>query len=296
MEKTLLTIFTRTPLHVGAGSSVGAVDLPIVRERHTRFPVIPGTSLKGVLRDLWLADSDASDRLWLFGNEQGEKDKDKFAAGALLIGEARPLAFPVRSAKGGFAWVTCPLALARYKRDAGLSALAVPPAAAENECLAGSAVQYPKDAQVVLEEYCFKARGPVPAEVTNALRALVDDAVWHAVDQRLVILTDELFSYFVENACEVVTRVRINDETGTVDSGALFNQEQVPSETLFYAVIAAQSEKGKKAEGQKRDACAALKQLRARLESPQVGNVLQIGGDETTGLGWCSVKLIAREA
>ena len=56
MEPRILTIFTRTPLHVGAGASVGAVDLPIVRERHTRFPVIPGTSLKGVLADLWLYD------------------------------------------------------------------------------------------------------------------------------------------------------------------------------------------------------------------------------------------------
>ncbi|MBI4025772.1 MAG: hypothetical protein HY360_12380 [Verrucomicrobia bacterium] len=41
-----LIILTRTPLHVGAGSSVGAIDQPVMRERHTGFPIIPGSALK----------------------------------------------------------------------------------------------------------------------------------------------------------------------------------------------------------------------------------------------------------
>ena len=54
MSTQVLAIFTRTPLHVGCGSSVGAVDQPVVREHHTGYPVIPGSALKGVLADLWL--------------------------------------------------------------------------------------------------------------------------------------------------------------------------------------------------------------------------------------------------
>ena len=46
-------LFTRTPLHVGAGQSVGYADLPIQREPHTRIPIVPGSSFKGVLADLW---------------------------------------------------------------------------------------------------------------------------------------------------------------------------------------------------------------------------------------------------
>jgi CRISPR/Cas system CMR subunit Cmr4 (Cas7 group RAMP superfamily) len=53
MNSKILTIFTRTPLHVGTGSSVGAIDQPVIRERHTRIPIIPGSALKGVLADLW---------------------------------------------------------------------------------------------------------------------------------------------------------------------------------------------------------------------------------------------------
>ena len=52
MSKTrILYLFTRTPLHVGAGSSVGAIDQPVQRERHTGFPVIPASSLKGSFAD-----------------------------------------------------------------------------------------------------------------------------------------------------------------------------------------------------------------------------------------------------
>ncbi|MCX6876420.1 MAG: RAMP superfamily CRISPR-associated protein [Verrucomicrobia bacterium] len=46
-------IFTRTPLHIGAGSSVVAFDQPIRRERHTGFPIIPASSLKGSFADQW---------------------------------------------------------------------------------------------------------------------------------------------------------------------------------------------------------------------------------------------------
>ena len=47
MTTKILYLFTRTPLHVGAGASVGAIDQPIQRERHTGHPIIPGSSIKG---------------------------------------------------------------------------------------------------------------------------------------------------------------------------------------------------------------------------------------------------------
>ena len=112
MKQAILTIFTRTPLHVGAGSSVGAIDQPVIRERHTRFPVIPGSSIKGVLRD-YAAQQKIDDIERLFGHAPVNKE-DKAYAGAMAFGEARLLAFPLRSAKGSFALATCPLVLARY--------------------------------------------------------------------------------------------------------------------------------------------------------------------------------------
>lgn len=290
MEKMIMTLFARTPVHVGAGNSVGAVDSPIQRERHTRIPIIPGSSLKGVLADLWREDyeksskeklvrKENSDSSWLFGNESDSQA----AAGALLVGEARVLALPVRSAKGMFAWITCPLALHRFSRETG-QIIPVPSVEAET-ALAVDALKL-KEGHVILEEYVFKVSGQPDAALIQSFEKLVDnDPVWRGVRNQLVVVSDEIFQHFCEHGCEVVTRIKINNITGTVDGTALFNQEQVPSETLFYAVVLAQDEKKKG--GGDRTARLALESLRNKLAST---TCLQIGGDATIGLGFCSVS------
>ena len=289
MTTKILTLFTRTPLHVGAGASVGAVDQPVVRERHTRFPVIPGSSLKGVLADLFL-DRDAdgknprrsSDGKRLFGEDDTHVAA---SAGSLLVGESKLLAFPVRSAKGAFAFLTCPLAIDRFARDFAPALDAAPalrarPSMGESSALAPAALQL--SGKVILEEYPLSVAGEVPAAVIDALAPLSDDAVWkNDLRDRLCIVSDELFQYFVENACEIAQHNRIDDETGVVEGGALFNQENVPSEALFYAPLSAKSD-------------ADLVTLADRLAAKK--NLLQIGADATTGLGWCSAKLVSGAA
>ncbi len=289
MNKQLMTLFTRSPLHVGAGSSVGAIDQPVIRERHTRLPVIPGSSLKGVLADLCGEGGEgrSAEAAWLFGSDD---NKNAFA-GALLIGEGHLLAFPVRSAKGCFAWLTSPLALARFQRDSG----GMPESEISNFKLSTDQVWLTPDSdlelsgKVVFEEYALSIAGRLEASVAEALKALCDDAVWQQVGNRLALVSDELFAYFAENACEVAQHIRIDDSTGTVAKGALFNQENVPSEALFYAVVHAQAGKGDANKGKGGD--EALLALADSLE--KTGGLLQIGADETTGLGWCSVKLNA---
>ena len=39
------------PLHVGAGAGAGFIDLPILRETVTTWPIVPGSSVKGVIAD-----------------------------------------------------------------------------------------------------------------------------------------------------------------------------------------------------------------------------------------------------
>lgn len=270
MEQKLMTMFARTPVCVGAGASVGAIDLPVMRERHTRIPIIPGSSVKGVLRDLWQGDKQKE----IFGNEK--------QSGKLLVGEARVLAFPVRSARGMFAWVTSPLALERFKRDSGRKferdsgKTFKIPTLKEMECLAPQTICFEGKRNVVLEEYCFTQTGVLPEDVVAALKDLADDPVWGSLSERLAVISDEMFSYFVENACEIPARICIDDETGVVKSNMLFYQEQVPSETLFYCVLAEQNP------GVLSGVCEKL----------SCTKVLQFGGDETIGLGYCSIKVM----
>ena len=256
MKQKLMTIFARTPISVGAGSSVGAIDLPIMRERHTRIPIIPGSSVKGVLRDLWNNDNGAQ----------------KNISGKLLVGEARVLAFPVRSARGMFAWVTSPLALERFKRDGGYDFTV--PQLTDMQCLAPCDLCFDNSKNAVFEEYCFEQCGGLPEDIAEAFKPLSNDPVWENVAKRLAVISDEMFSYFVENACEIPARICIDDTTGVVKNGALFYQEQAPSETMFYNVLAEMQD-------------GILEQV-----TDKIPEVLQFGGDETIGLGYCSIKFM----
>lgn len=318
MNKKLLYLFTRTPLHVGAGSSVGAIDQPIIRERHTGFPVIPATSLKGTFADEWNervkvkrkndkgqeeeveAIQRSADGKWLFG----ETDANNAVAGALQFSEARLLAFPVRSAKGSFAWITCPLILRRAKRDGVLSELSDLSAPSDEQALFLEKIKkgdkeepspIALDGKVVLEEYRFTRNGNLPTGLGDAFANLLKDngkpldPVWAEVASRLVILSDGMMSFFAQNACEVAQHVRIDDDTGTAADRALFNQENVPSETLFYAVLHATDERtAGKAKEHRRKADAALEEFGKKVADRKV---FQFGGDASTGLGWCTVKL-----
>ncbi len=319
MTTKLLYIFTRTPLHVGAGASVGAIDQPVQRERHTGFPIIPASSLKGSFADQWptaIKDSNGkairlttkkvkngekeetvadqtSDTAWLFGSDT----TDLSFAGSLIFSEARVLVFPIRSAKGSFAWITCPLMLKRAKRDGVLSG-DIPPDVPEDDraifLKSGdiSKLNIPDvqkapldlDGKIVLEEYCFSHTGNYPAGIAKEISGLVSDDLFKSVTERLVILTDGMMSHFVNTACEVAQHVRISDETGTAERTGLFNQENVPSETLFYSVLRATRSRVPNGEHAGKEADSALAAFSEKVD----GKVFQFGADATTGLGFCS--------
>jgi CRISPR-associated protein Cmr4 len=291
MKQHLLTLYTRTPLHVGCGTSVDVVDLPIMRERITKFPVIPGSSLKGVLlqaaREQFENGTHArskdglpAEAKLLFGAIEKEGDTHNSNAGCVQIMEAKLLAFPVRSLAGCFAWITCPAVLERYKRDTG--ATFEVPQPEKDQVITGSDLK--AGDHVVLEEYALAIEpGKSISAVAAALKDSTQDPLWTAnLEKRLAIVHDENFQHFVTTCTEVVTRVKIDPRTRTVDGGALFNQENVPCEALFYSVLSVLAPRRPSSEG---DANTLLTDLL------KANPTLQIGGDETTGHGLCETQL-----
>jgi CRISPR-associated protein Cmr4 len=135
-----------TPLHAGTGQvSSSVIDLPVAREGSTGYPMIPASSIKGVLRDgegLRKGDNDSdtepvktarelfgyTDRRVTAEDKSTGKQKETFESGVgdLSFTDARLLALPVPSYAGTFALVTCPLVIRRLSRDRetlGLGAL-----------------------------------------------------------------------------------------------------------------------------------------------------------------------------
>ena len=283
----LLFFHAQTLLHPGSGTALGVVDLPIQRERHTQWPVIPGTSLKGVIRDVCRRRSGNDDQLFAaFGPETPDADKH---AGALSVTDARILAFPVRSLRGVFAWVTCPEALERFNRNAALGRmpqLKLPAGPTKDKALCESDSPLLVDrSRLVLEEFEFE-RTDDAADAASWLAQQVfpaaDQTTPKSFQHRFVVLHDDDFTHFVRHATEVVARIGLDAGTKTVKSGALFYQEFLPAETLMYALVFANASRRDKMRG----ATAVLEYLKDNL--PQV---LQIGGDETTGKGLCAVRL-----
>ena len=47
---SIAIMYAVTPCHAGSGSALGVVDLPIQRERHTNWPMIQASGVKGAFR------------------------------------------------------------------------------------------------------------------------------------------------------------------------------------------------------------------------------------------------------
>jgi CRISPR-associated protein Cmr4 len=325
----LLGLHALTALHPGSGAALGTVDLPVQRERHTHWPTIAGSALKGILRDgcrEQIAGRADLDELERYDDQRDEQDRIERAprppgklekadgtleldelfgppagksaefAGAVSVTDARLLAFPVRSLRGVFAWISCPAVLERLQRDAALVGQGPPettfsftgdfqaiPAAPDCPCLIGGD-------KFVLEEFELHKidgdAGPLAAWIAE--RLLPAGPTYAPTRARFarhfLVVHDDDFSHFVSYATEVTARIGLDYETKTVKGGALFYQEFLPAETLFYSVVlinAARTRRGARPAGALAQALAGFLQ---RMP------VLQVGGDETTGKGYCSVR------
>jgi CRISPR-associated protein Cmr4 len=293
--KRLLFLHAITYLHPGTGQSTGVVDLPIQREVHTDFPLYSASGLKGALRDKaetgkWGRDSE--EVKLLFGGESGNEST---TAGALSLTDARILAFPVRSLQRVFLWVTCPMVIERLRRDSQLVALdgeveAIDkgPAAETAWVHTGAGIEK----TLVLEEVSLD---PKPKAAVNGLARQISDLAGSESGfeaQRLVIVTNEDFKYFVQYATQVSARIKLNEQkTTTGDVGNLWYEETLPPETLLYALALchrtrmADKANGSGAEATKGSANWVAEKLGELLED----NFLQIGGNETVGQGWCQI-------
>lgn len=327
----LLGLHAQTATHPGSGTALGTVDLPVQRERHTHWPNVAGSALKGILRDACrerIAQRPGLDGLDRFDDER-DKDTDEIIeekrrpregskrqradatldlnaifgppagsssefAGSLSVSDARIIAFPVRSLKGIYAWVTCPTALERLRRDAALAGIKAdfshPSPSSPDQAIVPAGSPCVVGTHVVLEEYEYQISegdcGPLAKWLANTL--LPDGEHYAATRERfsrhLIILHDDPFTHFARYATEIAARIGLNYDTKTVKTGALFYQEFLPAESLFYSVLLANPSRAKLGKSAK-DAEAILTDVKGYLP-----DWLQVGGDETTGKGYCWVR------
>lgn len=282
-----------SPVHMGAGTAVGAIDNPIQREVHTQYPVIAGSGLKGAVRHhfnrTWQGEAALIKRL--FGPDTDASDH----AGAIAFTDAQLVAFPVRSLKNTFVYATSPTALARLKRLAGKSAPWAVPEVAEGQALVVAGTHALSNGRMVLEAFDFDAKPEGVKEIADWLSeyglpaGAEHDYFRRKLAADLVVLGDTEFSHFVRHATVVEAHVRINDTTGTADDGGLFYTENLPPESLLVGLVMASVERQSKKDGREKllDAEGVLAAVLHGTNSPGglAGGLLQVGGYATTGRG-----------
>jgi len=280
-EKRLMFLLCESPLHAGSGSELDFIDNPIQRERHTNFPKLESSSLKGAIRERFNAGSVAltvpagSSSLAgdlfaaAFGSDGSKKQAtNEERQGGLAFTDARLLLFPVKSMKGVFVWITCPFVLKRFEADmqrAGKPFL-LPPEPEKYTPAKDKAIVFstdkievktgltqPQKSNIILEEYAFEKQ---PADTTLLIEGqYLND--WFAekiffdahlsywkeqLKNNLVIVSDNDFADFTEMSTEVITRNQIDAATGTVKNGHLFTEEYLPTDSVLYTIVMAHGE------------------------------------------------------
>lgn len=265
-------LHTLSPTHVGAGRGIGYIDLPLHRDKITNWPLIPGSSFKGVWRD----HHAKSPNLKIAFGHGGD---DTSNAGALIPTDARLVCLPIRSFSGTFAWCTSPMCLRMLKRDLTITGMTTLPALPDG--LGDDLVHHSNETalkegpKIYLEDLDFTAKR---CDTANAWADIIakqvfDDEAWRSVfTKRFAVVADTVFNFLSETGTQVDARVKIEDDTKTVVDGALWNEESLPAETILAGLVA----------------CDAARQVDPKKLFDEFASdeiALQIGGKSTVGRG-----------
>mgnify|MGYP000564792210 FL=1 len=291
-QNLIMNMVAQTSIHAGAGQALSVIDLPIQRESHTQFPVIFGSSLKGTLR--FRASQVLNDNKKLVNVFGADSQSEDTFAGAIMISDAKLLLLPVRSLNGYFKWVTCPALLRRYANDcerAGVNA----------ENLANLNLNINQTEVLVVEnksDKLFLEEFLLSVKVDNTLQAVAKFIAENfkldetAVNEQLAVVSDDMFTYLAQNSTPVNAHIAL-DENKTVKKGALWYEETLPSDTVMYSLISCTSSRGKKEDKLEPQQVADV--LTGEV-LPQDNRYLQVGGNETVGMGWFAVQFSQQAA
>lgn len=316
-----LFLIVETSLHAGSGSDLGIVDLPIQREKHTGYPKIEGSGIKGAVREVfgtqpnlkalecgWNITSVKDDAYkkainLAFGPDQGD-----LHAGALGFTDARLLLFPVKSVSGVFGWITCPAVLERFKQDLSICQPNITfdlPLPAENQVPTDSDLIV-TDNKIVLEEYTFEVQKTDNCQelgdwiLQNCMPSDEVYTYWRdKMGKSLIVLSNDDFRDFVTLSTEVIARIKIDPKKGTVQKGALWYEEYLPSDSILYSLALTSPIFQESDEDKGIFRLTEQEKVENRDESEKVmefledglPSVIQLGGNATIGKGIVRTKV-----
>ncbi|PMB42310.1 type III-B CRISPR module RAMP protein Cmr4 [Fischerella thermalis CCMEE 5319] len=267
-------IYSLAPIHCGGEGDLGNI-LEIAREVHTNFPYVPGSSLRGTLRDeVKLQDETAADIL--FGKELDKQGQ--MGVHQVWFGDARLLWVPMRtmSMNGGrdvFSWVSCHSLIRDHAIIAQQSSVIFP-----NQAVGTSPGTYlVADAQIQVTQMSTEQKqatslaGIWPNSLKNAVQP-----TW---EKNRIVLPDADFQVLMEHSLWTQIRNKIQDETtGANQAGSaevFWTDVCIPRDTIFYFSWGYSLLKEKPVRPEQHDLLMGVLQ-----------GLFQVGGQANVGRGW----------
>lgn len=295
MQSALYFAKAISGIHCGIGRGDKDIDLPTARDAVTGYPIIPGSSIKGVLRDKFVSDA---------GTDKGKEERcmaifgpdtnnpSEFAS-SLSCGDARTLCLAVRSLKGTFAYLTSPLALESFVQENkifgstrfdGLKFPTLPDGPTFSAAITNTSALPPntKEQTLLLEDLDLAIDPDRTAATAWAVKlAEILDPVGPAFNcdifiPRFAIVSNQVFDFLCETSLPVAAHNAIHEDTGIVRKGALWYEEYLSAESILYGFFHASDTRSARCRLSAND---VLKEIKT------INGILQFGGKATTGKG-----------
>ncbi|MEH2327344.1 MAG: type III-B CRISPR module RAMP protein Cmr4 [Nostoc sp.] len=267
-------IYSLAPIHCGGEGDLGNI-LEIAREVHTNFPYVPGSSLRGTLRDeLKLMDEIAVNTL--FGKELDKEGQ--MGVHQVWFGDARLLWVPMRTmsmndGRDVFSWVSCHSLIRDHAIIAQQNSVIFP-----NQAVGTSAGTYlVADAQIQVAKMSDEQKQATALAGTwpNSLKSSVKPT-W---ENNRIILPDADFQVLMEHSLWTQIRNKIQDETKGVNQAGsaevFWTDVCIPRDTIFYFSWGYSLLKEKPVTSEQHDLLMNVLQ-----------GLFQVGGQANVGRGW----------
>jgi CRISPR-associated protein Cmr4 len=278
MEETMADfrvgyLYSLAPIHCGGEGDLGNI-LEIAREVHTNFPYIPGSSLRGSLRDevLQFAGKEVVDRL--FGKELA--NGEQMGVHQVWFGDARLLWIPMRTmsmqGKDVFTWVTCHSLLRDHTLIAKQPKIMFPDQAVGDRpgrCTVA-------DAQVQVTAFSDQQRGAI--SLAGNWHSDLNGAVKPTWEKSRIVLPDSDFQVLMEHSLWTQVRNKIQAETEDHSGGSaeiFWTDVCIPRDTIFYYAWGYNLLRDNSVTSDDHDSLKTI-----------LTGLLQVGGQANVGRGW----------
>jgi len=297
-DAKIVGLLTHSPLHVGEGKSMGAIDNPIAREKHTGFPIIPGTGLKGAIRQDLECDYGLNDAR--ISSVFGPRDDPSGGAGTAVIGEAQLAVLPVRSQNTPFVYVSCPHILRRISVGysvTGQDGTAIsdflknhPSISSKGIVSGGGYEKMAQSGSVLLEDLLVEVDSDEKTfeALANRLLLLAGGSISIPDDfeDTLVIVSDRIFAWLCRFAIPVRARNVLSEWKTSVN---LWYEEVLPTDTFMWFLMKSRTSETYPLMNATDQTLSSSDWVLKSLGPDDNSRFIQVGGNETVGQGWVQI-------